>query len=361
MANNRLILRTLNSPWIVPTPDLTKGLVLTHSEVDNNFIYLKGENIYSVSSSPSTITLNKVNGSSLTISLSASTNTYTSGTTIVGNTIYFDRNDSLSAYTADLTSVLSGVTLTDGNGTTASGNSVSLGGTLTSNAIINGGGKDLKLGTSTNLLNDIKINSTTGSETYSGGSLTNIASNTPTSFDRKVTDGDAITLFEGYSDSLDLKATKPTLSGESRVYVTPQAVQISQNNTSTGKIGSLFIQPNSNTFYFNDGNVTSGLLMSSTYANYVVSETGGGSSGLIIKPEEFSVFTDNSGLKLTPSATTFTDTRATTKGIEYAADYSTGWTANSLVTKGYVDSSGGSGTNIASANLTFNATYNADL
>lgn len=69
MANNRLILRTLNSPWVVPAPDLTKGSVLTHSDVDNNFIYLKGEDIYSVDSSPSIIKLNKVNGSSLTISL----------------------------------------------------------------------------------------------------------------------------------------------------------------------------------------------------------------------------------------------------------------------------------------------------
>jgi len=339
MANNRLILRTLNSPWIVPAPDLTKGSVLTHSEVDNNFIYLKGEDIYSVDSSPSIIKLNKVNGSSLTISLSASTNTYTSGTTIVGNTIYFDRNDSLSAYTADLTSVLSGVTLTDGNGTTASGNSVGLGGALTSNAVISGGGKNLELGTSTNLLNDIKINSTTGSETYSGGSLTNIASNTPTSFDRKVTDGDAVTLFEAYSNSLDLKATKPTLSGESRVYINPTQVEITQTNTSTTKGGRLQITPNNSIYTYTNGTgITSGLLMSSSSVNLSINETGGGNSGLILKPEESLVFTDNASLKLTPSATTFTDGRVTTKGIEYAADYSTGWTANSLVTKGYVDS-----------------------
>ena len=339
MANNRLILRTLNSPWIVPAPDVTKGSVLTHSEVDNNFIYLKGESIYSVSSSPSAITLNKVNGSSFTIPLSSSTNTYTSGTTIVGNTIYFDRNDSLSAYTADLTSVLSGVTLTDGNGTTASGNSVDLGGTLTSNAVISGGGKNLELGTSTNLLNDIKINSTTGSETYSGGSLTNVELNTPTSFNRQVTDGDGITLFEAYPTTLDLKSTKPTLSGESRVYVTPGAVEITQTNTSTTKGGRLQITPTNSIYTYTNGTgIISGLLMSSSSVNLTINETGGGNSGLIVKPEESLVFTDNASLKLTPSATTFTDGRVTTKGIEYAADYSTGWTANSLVTKGYVDS-----------------------
>tara|TARA_R110000772_G_scaffold47855_1_gene109063 strand:- start:761 stop:2680 length:1920 start_codon:yes stop_codon:yes gene_type:complete len=342
MANNRLILRTLNSPWVVSTPDLTRGSVLTHSDVDNNFIYLKGESIYNVTSSPDNITLNKVNGTSLTIGFTSTTNSYTSGTTVVGNTIYFDRNDTLSAYTADLSSVLSGVTLTDGNGTTASGSSTNLGGTLTSNAIISGGGKNLELGTSANLLNDVKVNSVTGSDTYSGVSSTNIELNTPASFDRKVTDGDAVTLFEGYSSSLDLKTTKPTLSGESRVYITPETVEITQTNTSTNKGSRLQFTPNSSDYTYTDGaNITSQLFISSTSANFTINEIGGGNSGLIIKPEESLIFTDNSSLKLTPSATTFTDTRVTTKGIEYAADYSTGWTANSLVTKGYVDSTNG--------------------
>lgn len=40
--NNKLILRTLNSPY----NDTTKGSVLSHDDVDNNFIFLKGEVIY---------------------------------------------------------------------------------------------------------------------------------------------------------------------------------------------------------------------------------------------------------------------------------------------------------------------------
>ena len=41
MNNNNLILRTVNSPWTTPTADFTKNSVLSHINVDNNFIYLR--------------------------------------------------------------------------------------------------------------------------------------------------------------------------------------------------------------------------------------------------------------------------------------------------------------------------------
>ena len=40
--NNKLILRTLTSPF----DDTTNGYTLTHNDVDNNFLYLKGQLIY---------------------------------------------------------------------------------------------------------------------------------------------------------------------------------------------------------------------------------------------------------------------------------------------------------------------------
>lgn len=61
--SNFLILRTLTSPY----SDQTKGNVLTHADVDNNFIYLKGQSIYTATTSGSTISLSKLNGDSLTI------------------------------------------------------------------------------------------------------------------------------------------------------------------------------------------------------------------------------------------------------------------------------------------------------
>jgi len=81
--NNRLILRTLTSPFVTPYEDITKGSVLSHEDVDNNFIYLKGETIYSAASNSGTVTLKKLNGNDLSFfvgSSSSSGDTYwTSG------------------------------------------------------------------------------------------------------------------------------------------------------------------------------------------------------------------------------------------------------------------------------------------
>ncbi len=71
MPNNRLILRTLASPWTIPNQDITKGTVLTHDDVDNNFIYLRGELIYSAQTSGQNLILNKINGADITIDLNS--------------------------------------------------------------------------------------------------------------------------------------------------------------------------------------------------------------------------------------------------------------------------------------------------
>ncbi len=71
MANNKLILRTLTSPWVYPTTDITKNSVLTHTDVDNNFIYLKGEVVYTAQTSGTDLILNKINNSNITIDLSS--------------------------------------------------------------------------------------------------------------------------------------------------------------------------------------------------------------------------------------------------------------------------------------------------
>jgi hypothetical protein len=74
MANNKLILRTLTSTWVYPTTDITKNSVLTHTDVDNNFIYLKGEVVYTAQTSGTDLILNKVNNSNITIDLSSMNN-----------------------------------------------------------------------------------------------------------------------------------------------------------------------------------------------------------------------------------------------------------------------------------------------
>jgi len=59
-----LILRTLTSPY----GDITRGGVLSWNDVDQNFLYLKGESIYDAVSSGGTITLKKYNGNDISFS-----------------------------------------------------------------------------------------------------------------------------------------------------------------------------------------------------------------------------------------------------------------------------------------------------
>ncbi len=82
--NSNLILRVLNSPWITPEPDITKGSVLSHDDVDNNFIYLKGEVVYTAQTLGSTITLKKINGNDISFDIGGSGGSgvyWTSGST----------------------------------------------------------------------------------------------------------------------------------------------------------------------------------------------------------------------------------------------------------------------------------------
>jgi hypothetical protein len=119
MANNKLILRTLNSPWIIPTPDFTKNSVLTHADVDNNFIYLKGELIYDGSIVGSDLILQKVNGGNITVDLSGlitsggtSGDTYVDAAYLSGNTLVLQRNDAVNI-TVELTGLSADVYYTN--------------------------------------------------------------------------------------------------------------------------------------------------------------------------------------------------------------------------------------------------------
>tara|TARA_Y100000389_G_scaffold98018_1_gene94711 strand:+ start:1424 stop:3355 length:1932 start_codon:yes stop_codon:yes gene_type:complete len=71
MANKFLFLRTENSPFVGNAADITKNSVLTHSDVDNNFIFLKGEDILTGTTSGNDLVLNKVNADTITIDLSS--------------------------------------------------------------------------------------------------------------------------------------------------------------------------------------------------------------------------------------------------------------------------------------------------
>jgi hypothetical protein len=108
MAQTKLILRKVNSPYTGIFADITKNSVLSQEQLDGNQIYLKGEVIHNLGLSGTSLTLNKINGGVLTADLSSlitSGNTFTTGSTLIGTTAYFDTNSSLSAYTLDLSTL----------------------------------------------------------------------------------------------------------------------------------------------------------------------------------------------------------------------------------------------------------------
>ena len=84
-----LTLRGLNSGFSGIYQDTTKNSVLSHTELDYNFIYLKGHIIYDVQESFDTITFKKLNGENLSFTIPTDIHvtggTYSNGTTIFTN------------------------------------------------------------------------------------------------------------------------------------------------------------------------------------------------------------------------------------------------------------------------------------
>ena len=72
---NNLTLRTLISPYI---NDVTRGSVLSQADVDNNFIFLKGDIVYTAETIGNIVTLKKFNGNDLS---------FVAGETFTGGTI----------------------------------------------------------------------------------------------------------------------------------------------------------------------------------------------------------------------------------------------------------------------------------
>lgn len=82
MPNNKLILRTLISPY----SDETKGSVLSHDDVDNNFIFLKGGLLQTGYTSGNNFVLTKIDGTSINVDITALNTGSTNSWSITGNT-----------------------------------------------------------------------------------------------------------------------------------------------------------------------------------------------------------------------------------------------------------------------------------
>jgi hypothetical protein len=134
MPNNKLILRTLTSPWGAPFTDFTKNSVLTFQDLDNNQIYLKGELIYTATTSDKVVTFSKIGGETINLDLTplfsgTTENYYTTGSTLNDKRIVFGRTDVTPAYDVDLEPLVSGFTTNDDlyftSGSTGTGSIVS--------------------------------------------------------------------------------------------------------------------------------------------------------------------------------------------------------------------------------------------
>lgn len=80
--NDKLILRSQNSPY----GDITKGSVLSHADVDNNFINLKGQVVYTATSENGIVTFFKMNGEEFNVEVGGSQNTYQTNVSVTAST-----------------------------------------------------------------------------------------------------------------------------------------------------------------------------------------------------------------------------------------------------------------------------------
>jgi hypothetical protein len=138
--NNQLILRTLTSPFPSPYSDITRGSVLSQEDVDNNFIYIKGQSFYSATSESGIVTLLRLNGNDFSFSIPPSTgntDTYvTGGTPDNSNKLYTFTNNFGNSFNVN---ALTDITVTGGTytaGTATFKNNT--GGTFTVTGFSNG-------------------------------------------------------------------------------------------------------------------------------------------------------------------------------------------------------------------------------
>ena len=83
-------------------PPDNKNAKLTFAEMDSNLYYLQSLGVSGITFSSSTLTLTNPTGGTKTVTIN---DYYTTGATYSDGIIYFDRNDQLSAYTANISSL----------------------------------------------------------------------------------------------------------------------------------------------------------------------------------------------------------------------------------------------------------------
>jgi len=299
------------------------------------------------------------------------------------NSIFVPYNDAidnldLGTYSVNAGNILSGGTnistlfspiLTDGNGTTANGSAVDLGGTLIGSTVISGGTQTLVLGAGSvgGNLSNLQINSQaafiSALTTYDGTGVGTRLDITPGGF--------------GATNSVNPVATGQVTAGPSGSqlnYYTNRIIKmVITGGIGTGETftlnGTTFTEGIDGFDIFNFSSATIAGLNYSGVTDFVsatdngdgvtfvfgvpvtnISETLSGayfaeksaisiveSIGIGVQLIVGDAFNPTKLLLGSDGINTFTDANATTSGIQYAADYSTGYTSLSLITKGDLD------------------------
>lgn len=246
---------------------------------------------------------------------SGMTDSYTTSANLSGNSITFDSNiNGSNFYNVDLTPVLSGITLSGGNGITiGTGNTIDLGGLLTESVTILSGDttNSLDIGGNTAGANLIQARINAQSfqanmqTTYAGGGVGTYVNSNPGSW--SVTNNIA-----GTSTSIHSVGPGALLS---------TFTDTGNNRTRQIAVGNTEIKINAQNSTTSDANVMD---MDETEIS-IYSVSGGTNELFRLK------------FDLTGETAQFIDNRANTKGIEYDRDISSGYTDNSLITKRDLD------------------------
>ena len=99
---------SINKNYIVQTPTDTDILSACTGFYTNNIYNCTGDTLTLHSNTVSANTINStvyLSGGTNLLDIFGSLDNYTTGATLIGSTAYFDRSDTLSAYTLDLSSL----------------------------------------------------------------------------------------------------------------------------------------------------------------------------------------------------------------------------------------------------------------
>lgn len=378
MSTNRLTLRTIKSPYL----DVTKGSVLSLSELDNNFVFLKGQDILTGITIGTDLVLTRYNGGTITVdllgaisgadnyttgstlngsilsfdrtnSLSAytvdlsslldDTNFYTTGSTIIGTTAYFDRTDALSAYTLDLSSLSDSVSADNGLNI-ISGNTVELGGILNKNTVISGATNNLTFGDVNSSLTQFNVNSILSTQTFSAPGIVDtsvVIDINPGQFnlDSVNTGGTETNSLDFNKNEFRVDANNFTNNEWSWLSVQPNSIGYRTEDTSTTKSSSLINTLNQISMDHTDGvGVNTQLFMGDLSAIFSY-QTGATTYSVTINKDSLHLNGGDTNINLSNDEGVYTDDRVGSNavGFEYATDYSANFTDLSMITKLFFD------------------------